>query len=836
MLVPRMESSEHLGWLRMVPELRHFAGFEASWLRERRPPHVQCRTEGWAPRVPSGTEARTVGRAFKGLRGNTRLPTRWRMAGHWRWQASTNGWLSVPLVLAVVLTLLFTSGGSPPSVTAVAAIGPVTLSGTGHPTSSLAATAMLEAAENSIASGSGPLGGGQAGCGASGMSPKGCDSVSTVAPAPAAGSYDGWGNLTPYLNLSPSARLGAAMIYDGNPSDGYVVLFGGMGPHGPLGDTWEFHDGSWTNVTPIVPNGTNTPSPRYGATMAYDSSDGYVVLFGGASAAFSGSNDPLLNDTWTFLHGVWTQQCVSCIPGKGEPGPRFESSTSDDPSESGVVLFGGLAIQAGNFTALNDTWVFAGGSWTLLSPTLSPPARYGGGLSLNATGGSVVLFGGCAQTLRTAEPTCTSWLGDQWTFSAGAWSESAVTPGAPGARMNFGFALAPTENFVLAFGGLSPAGPLNETWELDQGVWTDLTTTLLWSPSPRYDASLSYDSASGTNSFVLFGGWNGTYLGETWVYPSPFSPLRVSAPVAVPAVTDSGHPIRLNITVLGGAGGYDRTWFGLPAGCTTANSSSLVCHPSPPEEASESSAVVVRVRDAQGSIVWSPATVVQVNSPLSAYIAPTVVGQTNQGTVPFNVSLTAVLYGGTAPFAFAWDWGDGSPNSSGNPVTHEYTAVGNFSVKVIVSDSQGDSFPAVYDERTALPLAASLTVSPSTPATGTSVTLQAHVTGGFPPYSYVWSGLPASCSSADSPSLSCSPDASGTYVVSVHVSANVGGTVTCSTTMVVHATFSFPWIEFLAGVGVSLVVAVWAVRRARRKRSRPAETATTQSSGTPPPP
>jgi hypothetical protein len=58
----------------------------------------------------------------------------------------------------------------------------------------------------------------------------------------------------------------------------------------------------------------------------------------------------------------------------------------------------------------------------------------------------------------------------------------------------------------------------------------------------------------------------------------------------------------------------------------------------------------------------------------------------NSTTIP-SVSLRASVSGGTGPYTFNWDFGDGEV-ASGNPVSHLY-AYGTFTVHLAISDSQG---------------------------------------------------------------------------------------------------------------------------------------------------
>lgn len=61
-------------------------------------------------------------------------------------------------------------------------------------------------------------------------------------------------------------------------------------------------------------------------------------------------------------------------------------------------------------------------------------------------------------------------------------------------------------------------------------------------------------------------------------------------------------------------------------------------------------------------------------------------------------------------------------------------------------------------------------IQPQTVTVGNSVSFNVQVTGGDPPYSYSWSGLPNGCNSEDQSSWSCNPSSSGSFQVNVQVS------------------------------------------------------------------
>jgi hypothetical protein len=182
-----------------------------------------------------------------------------------------------------------------------------------------------------------------------------------------------WSKLT--TAQSPPARYDATMTYDS--ADGYLVLFGGYGYAGVLNDTWTFVGGVWTNITT-----SHHPAAAFGAMMKYDPTDGYVVLFGGRGA--SGAFD-YLSTTWKFVGGTWTKLAPS-----SHPSGRFFAAMAYDSKDGYIVLFGGFKVSG----VLGDTWTFSGGTWKKLTPSPSPSGRDSAAMAYDPIDGYTVLFGG----------------------------------------------------------------------------------------------------------------------------------------------------------------------------------------------------------------------------------------------------------------------------------------------------------------------------------------------------------------------------------------------------------------------------------------------------------
>ncbi len=100
--------------------------------------------------------------------------------------------------------------------------------------------------------------------------------------------------------VAPSARDYPVLAYDS--AAGQVLLTGGFGNNTVLSDLWTLNatTRSWTDITPAA-----SPPPRFAAAGGFDSADGALVVFGGAS------DTGLLADTWLY----------STVPASAPPGP-----------------------------------------------------------------------------------------------------------------------------------------------------------------------------------------------------------------------------------------------------------------------------------------------------------------------------------------------------------------------------------------------------------------------------------------------------------------------------------------------------------------------------------
>jgi cysteine-rich repeat protein len=148
----------------------------------------------------------------------------------------------------------------------------------------------------------------------------------------------------------PPRRNEPSIAYD--PGRERVVLFGGIGDGGLLGDTFEWDGYTWRTFA--VPG----PSPRQGASMAC--SPGRCILFGG-----KGAGDTLLADAWEWDGASWTELAVP-----GGPGARANAVMTYDRGRARFVVFGGERPVGGGSAA--ETWELDDTGWQMLASTPAP--------------------------------------------------------------------------------------------------------------------------------------------------------------------------------------------------------------------------------------------------------------------------------------------------------------------------------------------------------------------------------------------------------------------------------------------------------------------------------
>lgn len=174
------------------------------------------------------------------------------------------------------------------------------------------------------------------------------------------------------------------------------------------------------------------PEPRTNSGMVYDSKRKRTVLFGGEAfgvsprSTFTTPMHFTSNDTWEWDGKVWVKRNPV-----HRPPPTSQFGIAYDSTRGRTVIFGGYkdtppAYTPGYEVITNDVWEWDGNDWTQITPPSSPPARINPSMCHDSTRGEILMISGSAfnpeapdspgyYTLRKA---LWAWNGTQWTQRA----------------------------------------------------------------------------------------------------------------------------------------------------------------------------------------------------------------------------------------------------------------------------------------------------------------------------------------------------------------------------------------------------------------------------------
>jgi hypothetical protein len=225
-----------------------------------------------------------------------------------------------------------------------------------------------------------------------------------------------WTRVRP-VGPSPGGRFGSSAVYD-STSNRIIVFGGAKGRSSPCAnDVWILTSANGNGGTPawlqLSPSGT-APAPRTLHGAVYDPNTNSLIVYGGQDC-FS----TVFADVWVLsnANGVsgtpaWTQ----LAPIGAGPGPRaIAQSIAYDSTNNHLIIFGSGNQPSGRS---NDVWVLSnangsGGtpSWTQLSPaaTLLPAARAANTATYDPSTNHLTIFGG--------SDSSGALLGDAWVLS-----------------------------------------------------------------------------------------------------------------------------------------------------------------------------------------------------------------------------------------------------------------------------------------------------------------------------------------------------------------------------------------------------------------------------------
>ncbi|MFI5415097.1 MAG: PKD domain-containing protein, partial [Candidatus Lutacidiplasmatales archaeon] len=541
-----------------------------------------------------------------------------------------------------------------------------------------------------------------------------------------------------------------------SPWDKGVILFGGQGTN----STWLFSNGTWSNVSSTA---GSAPSSRYESGFAADSTIGAPVLFGGLLQSPCPTCLPTLNDTWEFYHGQWRN--VTAPPA---PWARPTPQVADDPADGGILLWG---MSGGTNAA--DTWMFAPRPNLTADPQAAPPvvdasvpvqlfAGVSGGLppyllnwtvgnrslgsstplpeQLGAPGNYTIHLAASDAANDSANGSVAVELVANLTVSAQASAAQAVA--GVGIRFN-----------STSAGGV---GPFLSIWRFGDGGW-----------STSRNVTHVYQSA-------------GSYVAWFWTNDSAGASAGVSFAITVTPVlsnsvqestngTDVGIPVHFNATPIGGVPPIIESW---NFGDGTTTTGAIVSHSySTPGFYT----VTVWANDSAGGSV-AVVTHVEVHPPPSVSVVVT--GPLDLGQF---LALQALVLNGTGPFAYVWH---GLPVGCIPGFGADFqclpTAVGTTAVAAMVTDGVGVAVQSLSVNVTVYPVVAgTVRLAPAQIDEGQTSTVSVTASGGAPPVSASYTGLPAECPATHLLRFACTPStAQGTFGVRAVLLDGAGETAT----------------------------------------------------------
>jgi hypothetical protein len=191
------------------------------------------------------------------------------------------------------------------------------------------------------------------------------------------------------------------------------------------------------------------------------------------------------------------------------PAGRERASFAYDPALHEVVLFGG----DNGRVVLGDTWVHLHRGWVRQHPVHSPSPRTGAAMVYDAATGQLLLFGGSAATGAGG-----GFFAGTWEWTGRDWRKLHPAD-SPAARRDGDLIYDAATQTVVMFGGYD-GSYLGDTWIWDGGTWNvhlEPPEPVDGGPSPRDGGSFTFDAATGTG--VLFGGFDGVnrFTG-TWTW------------------------------------------------------------------------------------------------------------------------------------------------------------------------------------------------------------------------------------------------------------------------------------------------------------------------------
>ncbi len=478
----------------------------------------------------------------------------------------------------------------------------------------------------------------------------------------------------------PPALAEPALADDpaGGPYNGMIVLYGGYNSSctgcvaHDYNATWLFNGYDWLNATSNFVGHPYPAAGRAGGALFWDPISQSLYLYGGVDSTTGVVYDQL----WTTDLYTWLNESDLALPSPALANAAAATGFGETGAPLPALLVGGTEPDG---SLSGATWVFEP---SMVSDVKVAPVP----VETNATANFY------SNTTGGFRPTAAWATGDGGSVAAGNGTYVYRVPGTYTARLVatdlYGVRAStpyPVIVYLLSPGLIAPstvdenaptvftAAPVNTTGALNfTWVFSDGTTA--------YGAPVTHAFAAlGTASVTL------TVRDATGSEASESATFAVRTPLtgtvaASPSVIDVGATTILSATGSGGDPPYAISWT-LP-GNRTVVGNDISYRPT----AAGQFNITAAVTDATGA-VWTGVLVLPVSPSLTFTATARLSGVTGGRSVSFTTSVS----GGTSPYTYAWEFGDGLSSTLANPV-HTYAAAGSYTVAAWVNDSGGGSY------------------------------------------------------------------------------------------------------------------------------------------------
>ena len=242
------------------------------------------------------------------------------------------------------------------------------------------------------------------------------------------------------------------------------------------------------------------------------------------------------------------------------------------------------------------------------------------------------------------------------------------------------------------------------------------------------------------------------------------SPALSASSSATPLSGEAPLAVAFTGTTSGGLGSFTYAWtFGDGVSSTAQN-------PGHTYGTAGTYTAVLTVTDAnQAKSTATALTIVVRSAPtVTATVSPAV------GDVPLPVTFNTAVAAGTAPFTYAWSFGDGGSGTTANP-THTYGTVGVFTAQVTVTDAAGHIVSSTARVTVNPALSGTAVANPTAGDGPLAVRFTGSASAGTSPYTFSWTFGDGATSTSQSPTHTY---AAGTYSAQLTVSDAAGRSVT----------------------------------------------------------